>query len=271
MRADLTSKGSRRWSRSRLLGAAAMAMGLALIATAAAYFAYTFAAGRNLDDLVAAAADPAETLDAPRAGGAAAADQTLYPGSLLPARLWAAPRGTLDLAVPELGGFTSVSGSGRPSIAGMTGRADRIAIPALGIDVTVEELGIVDLGDSSAYETPKFVVGHIPGTPNPGSHGNGWYFGHLESPLGGEGNVFSRLPQVPGLLRDGEDVHVVVTSEGRSFLYQVSETDIVHQDDIALYQAGDARITLVTCFPRLKYDQRLLVTAKLIGIRDAAA
>lgn len=269
MRADRTLGGSPRWSRSRLVGAAAMALGLALLAAAAAYYAYTFAAGASLDDLVAAAADPAETLDAPASGGAAPAGQTLYPGSLLPARMWAAPRGTLDLAEPELGGFTSVSSSGRPSIAGVTGRADRISIPALGIDVTIEELGIVDLGDSSAYETPDFVVGHIPETPNPGSHGNGWYFGHLESPLGGEGNVFSRLPQVPGLLRDGEDVYVVVSSGSRSFLYQVSETDIVHQDDIALYQAGDARITLVTCFPRLKYDQRLLVTAKLIGIRDA--
>ena len=271
MRADHTLRGSPRWSPSRLVGAAAMTLGLALIAAAAAYYAYTFAGGRSLDDLVAEGADPAETLDAPQAGGAALAGQTLYPGSLLPARMWAAPRGTLDLAAPELEGFTSVSSSGRPSIAGMVGRADRISIPALGIDVTVEELGIVDLGDSSAYETPDFVVGHIPETPNPGSHGNGWYFGHLESPLGGEGNVFSRLPQVPSLLRDGEDIHVVVSSGGRSFLYQVSETDIVHQDDIALYQAGDARITLVTCFPRLKYDQRLLVTAKLIGIRDAVA
>ena len=46
--------------------------------------------------------------------------------------------GSLDLAEPELGGFTSVSSSGRPSIAGVTGRADRISIPALGIDVTIE-------------------------------------------------------------------------------------------------------------------------------------
>ena len=247
-----------------------MALGIALLGSAAAYFGYTFAAGRGLDDLVAAGADPAETLGAPLAEGGAPAEQALYPGALLPARLWAAPRGTLDLAAPELQGFTSVSGDGRPSLSGMMGRAERIAIPALGIDVAVQELAIADLGDSSAYETPKFVVGHIPETPNPGSHGNGWYFGHLESPLGGEGNVFSRLPQVPGLLRDGEDVHVVLISEGREYLYQVSETDIVPEDDIALYQASDARITLVTCFPRLKYDQRLLVTAKLIGIRDAA-
>ena len=254
-----------------------MALGLALLGGAAAYFVYTFSAGLGLEDLVAVAADPADTLGAPPVApatsfdGAAPSEQTLYPGALLPVRLWAAPRGTLDLAAPELQGFTSVSGDGRPSLSGMMGRAERIAIPALGIDVAVEELEISDLGDSSAYETPKFVVGHIPETPNPGSHGNGWYFGHLESPLGGEGNVFSRLPLIPGLLRDGEEVHVVLSSEGREYLYAVSETDIVHQDDIALYQAGDARITLVTCFPRLKYDQRLLVTAKLIGIRDAVS
>ena len=91
MRADHSLEGSPRWSRSRLVGAAAMALGLALIAAAAAYFAYTFAAGRSLDDLVAAGADPAETLDAPSAGGAAPADQTLHPGSLLPAGYWQPP------------------------------------------------------------------------------------------------------------------------------------------------------------------------------------
>ena len=253
-----------------------MSLGVALIGAAAAYFGYTYAAGQTLDDLVVAAADPTETLEATmpsRASGTAGADpaeQALYPGSLLPARLWADPRGALDLPTPELQGFASVSTIGRPSIVGSVGRASRISIPVLGIDVEVDELGIVDLGDSSAYETPKFVVGHIPETPNPGSHGNGWYFGHLESPLGGEGNVFSRLPRVPDLLREGEDVHVLVTSEDREYLYQVSRTDIVHQDDIALYQADDSRVTLVTCFPRLKYDHRLLVTAKLIGFRDTA-
>jgi sortase (surface protein transpeptidase) len=143
-----------------------------------------------------------------------------------------------------------------------------MATSTLGLVASVEELAINDLGNSRAYETPKFTVGHIPQSPNPGSRGNGWYFGHLESPIQGEGNIFARLPLVPELLRKGEDVHVVIESGGREYLYVVSETDLIHQDDISLYQASDARVTLVTCFPRLKYDQRLLVTARLVGFRD---
>jgi LPXTG-site transpeptidase (sortase) family protein len=72
------------------------------------------------------------------------------------------------------------------------------------------------------------------------------------------------------MLRNGDDVHVIVQREGREYLYLVSQTELVHEDDMVLYQAADARITLVTCFPRLRYDQRLLVTAQLIGFRDVA-
>ena len=113
-------------------------------------------------------------------------------------------------------------------------------------------------------------MGHILTTPNPGAAGNGWFFGHLESPLQGEGNVGSRLPESPALLRNGEDVYVVVESEEQRHLYQVTETDLIHEDDLDLYEADDSRLTLVTCFPRLKYDYRLLVTAKLAGSTDLA-
>ena len=267
--------GPRRWRSLRLIsGIAAFSLGVVLLGAAAAYFGYTYVAGRNLDDLVASAPDPTGTLSSagttqsPIGRGVVPAEQSLYPGSLLAARLWADPRGSLDLDMPELQGFSAISGTDAPSIGGSIGRADHIAIPVLGIDAGIDELALVNLGDSASYETPAFTVGHIPETPNPGSHGNGWYFGHLESPAQGEGNVFSRLPRIPDLLRDGEDVQVLIRAGDREYLYQVSETDLVRQEDIRIYQADDARITLVTCFPRLKYDHRLLVTAKLIGFRD---
>ena len=262
------------------VGLVMLGVGLVLLAAAGAYYGYvTWIAGSDADQLIVAPiAGRSETLAAlplgargPAANGPLAAGRTLYPGSLLPARQWAHPRDSLDLNVDSLEGFLPVSDAGRPSIAGAIGRATRVQIPVLEIDVTIEELQIENLGNSRAYATPKFTVGHIPTTPNAGSHGNGWYFGHLESPLQGEGNVFSRLPQVSDLLRAGEDVHIVLESEGRQYLYLVSETDLVHQNDMALYQSNDARVTLVTCFPRLKYDHRLLVTAQLIGFKPTAA
>ena len=258
--------------RVSALGVALLVVGALLLAAAGAYYAYGFFAGRDLDRLDVAVAEPVgETL--PRAAGAthegpSPTAQELYPGSLMPARQWADPRGAINLGMPDLAGFVPLSNEGQPHIAGVVGRAERIVIPQLNVDAEVEELSIVNLASSAAYETPAFTVGHIPTTPNPGSAGNGWYFGHLENPIQGEGNVFLRLPEIADLLRDGEDVHVVLTSDGREYLYLVNGTSTTHADDLALYPSDDARISLVTCFPRLKYDQRLIVTAQLVAFKD---
>ena len=252
----------------RAAGVALLGAGVLLIAAAGAFYAYTAIISRGLGDLDVTGPQVTLPTVSPAAAGRAA--YTLYPGAVTPYRAWADPRGTLDLGQePLLEGFTAVSAVGQPSLHGEEGRADRIIIPAIGVDARVEDLGIRNLGDSRAYETPRHTVGHIPGTPNPGSHGNGWYFGHLESPLQGEGNVFSRLPQAADLLRAGEDVFVIVQSSGAQYLYQATATDLTPEDDLSLYQAGDARVTLVTCQPRGRYDHRLLVTAKLVGYREA--
>ena len=250
-----------------------LAVGGVLLAAAAVYYAYvTFIAPRGSDQLTVAPADDArETLGAPATAGADAGALSLYPGVMLPARQWADPRGSLDIPEANLTGFTPVSELGRPSSVGPKGTATHMLIPAIGIDADVDEIELQSLDNAAAYLTPAFTVGHIPLTPNPGSHGNGWYFGHLESPVAGEGNVFSRLPLIPGMLRNGEDVHIILTAEGREYLYVVTRTDLVEAEEMALYQAGNARITLVTCYPQLRYDHRLLVTATLIGIREALA
>ena len=259
--ADLRLSGVLDGGLRTRLGLALLGVGAACLLAAGAFYAYTAFGARDLDKLVVTGEDPPRLVDA---GG-----ESLYPGIVTPYRQWADPRGTLDLGQgPWLEGFTALEAVGQPSFHGEASLADRIIIPALGIDAIVENLEIVDLGDSRAYETPRSVVGHIPGTPNAGSHGNGWYFGHLESPLQGEGNVFRRLPRVPELLRDGEDIYVVLQSNESQYLYRVTETNLLHGDDLRLYQAGEARITLVTCQPRGRYDHRLLVTALLVGVRD---
>ena len=260
--------------RVSAFGVALLAVGALLLAAAAAYYTYGFLAERGLGDLTVTVPSPTETLptmpdtvhEQP-----SPASQELYPGSLMPARQWANPRGAINLGVPDLEGFVPLSNEGQPHIAGVVGRAERIVIPQLNVDAEVEELSIINLASSAAYETPAFTVGHIPTTPNPGSAGNGWYFGHLENPIQGEGNVFLRLPEIADLLRDGDDVHVIITSEGHDYLYLVSNTSTTHADDLALYPSDDARISLVTCFPRLKYDHRLIVTAQLVAFRDAVA
>ncbi len=150
---------------------------------------------------------------------------------------------------------------------GSNAPALRMAIPAIGVDSDVSELAILDLGDRRRYETPNQVVGHIPGTANPGEQGNGWFFGHLESPVAGEGNVFHRLPDIARMLTNGDNVYVSVTSEGGVYLYQVVESMVMHHSDLSTYDSAGATITLVTCSNRPYYDYRQVVTATLVGFR----
>ena len=168
-------------------------------------------------------------------------------------------------------GFRALSATEDALAPGEGAFTTRMTIPAIGVDSDITELAILNIGSANAaYETPAHLVGHIPHSPNPGELGNAWYFGHLESPIRGEGSVFKRLPEIPALLRDGDDVFIqLATQDGNTYLYKVSETEVMHQDDLRMYTADNARITLVACVPRLVYDHRILVTAELVGVADA--
>lgn len=237
---------------------------------------------------VPAAANPADTPPANSTAQQSAARSPLPPASyaaLYPATqihpkfwgqpLWADSQPYLYAAAsPAPGlppGFRALSAAQDALTPGEGAFTTRITIPAIGVDSDITELAILNIGSSSAaYETPAHLVGHIPQSPNPGELGNAWYFGHLESPIRGEGSVFKRLPEIPALLRDGDDVFVeLATQDGKTYLYKVSETEVMHQDDLRMYNTADARITLVACVPRLVYDHRIVVTADLVGVADA--
>ena len=203
----------------------------------------------------------------------------LYPAMHIHPKFWAQPlwsggepyvyrHGSPAPGLPD--GFRAVSAMDDALPRGSGALTSHIAIPLIDVDSETKELAILNLGDSRAYETPKHLVGHIPQSPNPGEFGNAWYFGHLESPIKGEGNVFQRLPEIPDLLRDGDDVFVELESaDGRVFLYKTTRTEVIHQDELELYGSDVAQITLVACVPRLVYDHRIVVTAELVGIKDA--
>lgn len=196
---------------------------------------------------------------------------TIYPGFEIHPKYWADPfwAGTDNYAYGEIlqpDGFTVLSPSdGLPR--GQGSQAREIRIPAIDVDSPIKDLKVIDLGDSRAYETPKNLVGRIPTTAQAWEVGNAWFFGHLESPIKGEGSVFKNLPKIPDMLRNGEPIYVNIVAEDGEYLYQVSETTVVHQDDLRLEDTDDATITLVACVPRLKYDHRILVTGKLVGVK----
>ena len=68
-------------------------------------------------------------------------------------------------------------------------------------------------------------------------------------------------------LRNGEEVNVITANGARQYLYRVTATEVVHQDDMQLWESGVATIHLVSCVPSLVYDHRLIVTGELIGVK----
>ena len=176
-------------------------------------------------------------------------------------------------------GFKAHADLGRLSYAGSTFQvcehappvgslppAIHMLIPAIGVDSPVEELSINNLGDSRLYETPKQVVGHIPETANAGEKGTAWFFGHLESPIKGGGSVFHDLPRIPEMLHNEEEVYAVLKSDEGGFLYRLTGSEVLAEDDLRLYDTGEASIRLVTCVPPLYYDYRLIIWGELVGV-----
>ena len=263
--------GARRfWTRTRIAGATLVLTGGVLIGVGAAYYGYASNARADLDrynvsavELVPVRVQEVEQSPPPL---------VLSSPSIIPeVSLYSGDAGYIptesEIALPE--GFFLIDFTDDNALYPVAA-ATSIGIPSLGIQASVSELAIQDLGDRRAYETPDNTAGHIPETSNAGERGDGWFFGHMESPLLGEGSVFRNLEQVSEKLNDGEVVHVITDNGTEQFLYQVTGTRIVHEDDITLEETGSPNIHLVSCFPRLVYDHRFIVDATLIGKKTSS-
>ena len=257
----------RSWRKRRLLAYSMIAVGAVIIVAAGGFLIYASIARSNLDDLEVTV--PGE--DLPTGTLLDSNFISIYPGNRLPSVYWSDPRWAdvdYDAYTAAYDGFTPMD-TGLPS--GSTGplaAPGMISIPAISLDSTVKTLSIIDLGDTRAWETPKNVVGYIPETAKPGETGNSYLFGHLQSPVKGEGSVFRKLPLIPDLLRQGEKVYIILYNEaGTAYLYQVFHTTVVHKDTFALEPSSEAVVTLVTCVPDWVYDHRLLVSARLVGVK----
>ena len=196
-----------------------------------------------------------------------AALASLYPGSRTNPRYWDSPQFARSdpfggPAIPD--GFEPASADSVPSGANPLQLATGMRIPAIRLDSTVDPLELLDLGDQSAYQTPDNTVGFIPQTGAPGEVQTGWYFGHLEGFVSGEGSVFRRLPEIAGLIRE-DSVDIFLTTNDAEFMYRVTATKQIPQEELKLQYSDRNDITLVTCWPTRIYDQRIVVSAELIA------
>ncbi len=192
--------------------------------------------------------------------------EALYPGNLIDPLDWDNPRIT-DIREKRVDPTKQF----RYENSETTTQAEpprSIEIPAIELSSEIKSLTIQNYGNARGWETPRNVVGHIPTTANPGQEGIAYLFGHLNSPIRGEGSVFRNLTKIPDILRQGKDVYVYVKDEGeKTYLYQVNKTRVIPQEEFKIEDSNSALIELVACVPSYIYDHRLIVTAKLVGFK----
>ena len=247
-----------------LTGIILLVFGILLLASGGAYYGYSASAKSNLDNLSAIF----EPRSVPAITGSSASNVSLFPGKAIGSEWWDNPSGYEPAYFREtalLDGFSPVGEYG-VAIANIQ-PSTRILVPSIGVDSTISELSILDLGDNRSYESPDNTVGHIPESANAGEQGTSWFFGHTESPISREGSVFFNLQKVPEKLRNGEDVYIITDNGVNQFLYRATSAKVVHQNDLRLDATPGAGINLVSSVPRFVYDHRLVVSGELIALR----
>lgn len=257
-------RGRLQRSFARFTGAFLLVFGFLLLASCGAYYGYSAKAKSDLDGLVAVL----EPRTVNSITGSFVSNVGLFPGKAVTEDSWDNLYGYEPAYLREQALLSGFSPIGESSIV-ITDipPSTRILVPAIGVDSTISELSILDLGDSRTYESPDNTVGHIPESANAGERGTSWFFGHTESPISREGSVFFNLQKIPEKLRNGEHVFIITDNGANQFLYRATSSQVVRQDDLRLDGLLGADINLVSSVPRFVYDHRLVVSGALIGSR----
>jgi len=125
-------------------------------------------------------------------------------------------------------------------------QAIRIQIPALDVDAPIVQ------GDG--WEQLKKGVGQNIGSANPGQNGNVVLSAHNDV----YGEIFRYLDRlIPG-------DQVIIYTQQRQYVYVVDRTAIVEPTAVeVMASTGNPTTTLISCYPYLVNDQRIVVFARL--------
>jgi sortase A len=125
-------------------------------------------------------------------------------------------------------------------------QAIRIQVPAIGVDAPIVQ------GDG--WEQLKKGVGQHLGTSNPGADGN--------LVLSAHNDIFGELFRDLDRLNPG-DLVIVYTNQ-RAYTYIVVDTKIVEPTAVeVMAQTTQPTTTLISCYPYLKDNKRIVVIARL--------
>lgn len=125
-------------------------------------------------------------------------------------------------------------------------QAVRIQIPAIDVDAPIVQ------GDG--WEQLKKGVGQLIGTTNPGQNGN--------MVLSAHNDIFGQIFQHLDRLENGDEV--IVYTNQQAYVYKVNQTQIVEPTQVeVLANTQEPVVTLISCFPYMVDNQRIVVTALL--------
>lgn len=137
-----------------------------------------------------------------------------------------------------------------PTPAPSAEQAERIQIPALGLDAPIV------VGDG--WEQLKKGVGQNVSSVNPGQTGN--------LILSAHNDIFGELFRDLDKLNPGDEV-IVYTSQ-RAYVYIINQTQVVEPTRVDLMaQTQEPVVTLISCYPYMVDNQRIVVTAILEDMR----
>jgi sortase A len=126
--------------------------------------------------------------------------------------------------------------------------ATRLQISAIGVDAPVVQ------GDG--WEQLKKGVGQHIGTVNPGQKGN--------LVLSAHNDVFGEIFRDLDRLKPGDEI--VISTSQQSYVYVVRQTAVVEPTRVeVMAPSGEPILTLISCYPYLVDNQRIVVTASLQG------
>ncbi len=158
-----------------------------------------------------------------------ASGEVVFNRSEIPAHLLPVVEGMADLPEPTPSAEQIVS----------------IRIPAINVNHKVVQ------GDS--WEQLKKGVGQHIGSPNPGEKGN--------LILSAHNDVFDEIFRHLDQLKDGDEV--LLYTQQHEYVYIVRQTRIVEPTAVeVLEQGNDTIATLISCYPYLVDDKRIVVTAE---------
>jgi sortase A len=126
------------------------------------------------------------------------------------------------------------------------GQPTRLQIPAINVDAQIVQ------GDS--WEQLKKGVGQHLGTANPGERGNLVLSAHNDI----FGEIFRHLDQ----LKAGDEI--IVSAGSQRYRYVVHQRRVIAPTQVDVLQpTHDPTVTLISCYPYLVDNQRIVVSAEL--------